>query len=295
MAETSQPLVSVPVVTYNSSKTVIETLDSIYNQTYPNIELIVSDDCSPDNTVEICREWIAAHKDRFVRTELLTVEKNTGVSGNLNRAENACHGEWSKSIAGDDVLMPNCIEEYINYVTNNPDAVIVFSRVVCFGDRGEGGMKEVDDRFDYSFFSRTSEEQLHRLIFVGNCIPAPTCFVNIVHIKSIGVCNDERIPLLDDWPKWINLLKAGVKFDFINKTLVKYRISASSLSTGAVISPAYRKSLSLFFLYYRFKPMLKDSPDKVTVIHEYIRAKKSVTGRFYWGVANRILKLLGNK
>ena len=73
------PLVSVPVITYNSSKTVLETLDSIYNQTYQNLELIVSDDCSTDNTVGICREWIEAHKKRFVRTELLTVEKNTGV------------------------------------------------------------------------------------------------------------------------------------------------------------------------------------------------------------------------
>lgn len=75
MIHSTTPLVSVAVVTYNSSKTVLETLDSIYNQTYPNLELIVSDDCSPDNTVEICREWIAGHSRRFIRTELLTVEK----------------------------------------------------------------------------------------------------------------------------------------------------------------------------------------------------------------------------
>lgn len=69
------PLVSVSIITYNSSSTILETLDSIYSQSYQNIELIVSDDCSTDNTVEICKKWIDEHKDRFVRVELLTVEK----------------------------------------------------------------------------------------------------------------------------------------------------------------------------------------------------------------------------
>lgn len=52
------PLVSVIVITYNSSKYVLETLNSVAAQTYDNIELIISDDCSKDNTVEICRNWL---------------------------------------------------------------------------------------------------------------------------------------------------------------------------------------------------------------------------------------------
>lgn len=52
------PLVSVIVITYNSSKYVLETLNSVAAQTYDNIELIISDDCSVDNTVEICRNWL---------------------------------------------------------------------------------------------------------------------------------------------------------------------------------------------------------------------------------------------
>ena len=52
------PLVSVVIITYNSEKTIIETLESIKNQTYKNIELIISDDFSKDNTVEICKQCI---------------------------------------------------------------------------------------------------------------------------------------------------------------------------------------------------------------------------------------------
>ena len=105
---TGNPLVSIIVITYNSSKYVLETLESAKAQTYQNIELIVSDDCSTDNTVEICHNWIEQNKERFVRTELITVEKNTGIAPNCNRGVKAAKGEWVKLIAGDDVLHQNC-------------------------------------------------------------------------------------------------------------------------------------------------------------------------------------------
>lgn len=57
------PLVSVIVITYNSAKYVLETLESIRVQSYQNIELIISDDCSKDNTIDICRNWIGKMKN----------------------------------------------------------------------------------------------------------------------------------------------------------------------------------------------------------------------------------------
>ena len=58
-------LVSVCVITYNSEITVLETLDSIYAQTYPRLELIISDDCSSDQTVDICQKWLSKYKNSF--------------------------------------------------------------------------------------------------------------------------------------------------------------------------------------------------------------------------------------
>ena len=127
------PSVSIAVVTYNSAKTILETLESIKVQTYPNLELIISDDCSTDHTVSLCREWVEKNKERFDRVELITAEKNTGVSANFNRAEAACQGEWVKPIAGDDLLMPNCIEECVNYAEKHPDAYAIFGRAKAFG------------------------------------------------------------------------------------------------------------------------------------------------------------------
>ena len=106
----NNPLVSVPVITYNSSEYIIDGLESIKAQTYKNIELIISDDCSTDNTVELCRDWLENNKDYFVRVELVTTDKNTGVAGNCNRSVKACRGEWIRGLSGDDKFLPNTIQ-----------------------------------------------------------------------------------------------------------------------------------------------------------------------------------------
>ena len=260
MESTNLPLVSVPVVTYNSSKYVIETLESIKAQTYQNIELIISDDCSTDNTVELCRNWIDENKDRFVRTELITSDINTGVSANGNRGREACRGEWIKGIAGDDLLLPNCIEICIDYVLKHSNTICLFSKVQSFGANVERN-REVDNFFDYSFFSLGIEEQLNRLIFIGNCIPAITFFYNRIILNNLDIKNDERIPFLEDWPKWINLLKKEVKFHFIDIVLVKYRVGGIS-TTKTLQKPAIHRSNRMFYYLYLFQERYKTDPMK---------------------------------
>ena len=66
------PLVSVIVITYNSSDFVIEALESIKAQTYTSIELIITDDCSSDRTVDICMNWIEQNRTFFANVILVT-------------------------------------------------------------------------------------------------------------------------------------------------------------------------------------------------------------------------------
>lgn len=250
MTVLDNPFVSVAVITYNSSFTVIETLNSILDQTYENIELIISDDCSTDNTVTVCREWLSKHGSRFIRSELITTDTNTGISRNLNRAAAACKGEWIKDIAGDDILLPDCIECYMRYVSEHPDTKLLFSKIKCFG-ASELECRQRESIVDYSFFNMTSEEQMHRLIFEGNGLPAPTVFYK----SDIAIKFDERIPLLEDWPRWINLLKANIKFELIDKQLVCYRVNDK-----LTYNPKYLKSLFLFDLHYRYPVWKKECP-----------------------------------
>jgi len=129
------PLVSIIVITYNSSKYVLETLESAKAQTYQNIELIVTDDCSTDDTVEICGNWIEKNKERFVRTELVKSDTNTGIAPNCNRGLKVAKGEWVKYIAGDDILFSDCINQNINYILSNPTASFIFSDLKIIGEK----------------------------------------------------------------------------------------------------------------------------------------------------------------
>lgn len=256
----NQPLVSVPVITYNSAKFVLETLESIKAQTYQNIELIISDDCSTDNTVELCQQWVEENQERFVRTQIITSDMNTGVSANGNRGRDACQGEWIKGIAGDDLLMPNCVEDCVEYVQQHPNVIYLFGRIEAFGASEEQNRHFAENVFDYSFFDLDIDGQLERLVFGSNCVPASTCFYNRQKAIDLGIRNDERIPLLEDWPKWINILEKGVKLEFMDKTLVKYRIHNTSISTSSCASVRFVESNYLFDLYYRYpKWQAKDS------------------------------------
>ncbi|MCQ2129994.1 MAG: glycosyltransferase [Bacteroidales bacterium] len=279
----SEPLVSVPVITYNSSKFVLETLESIKAQTYQNIELIISDDCSTDNTVEVCKNWIEENKSRFVRTLLIESPVNTGVSANMNRAEDACRGEWVKPIAGDDLLLSECVESYMRYVTDHPKAKVLFGRIRAFGASDDVNERFNKTVFDYDYLNRPRQEQLSRLLFRGNYIPAASYFFNLPYLRSLGIQNDERIPLLEDWPKWINILKKGIVFHLIDKEMVKYRISENSLSTSSKPSLAFRKSNALFYRYYQFWPLIKEGHVSYAIIMR-MDAEKMIGGtNIFWG------------
>ena len=241
-------VVTVSVFTYNSSKFVLETLNSIKNQTYPRLVLQICDDCSKDNTIEICNKWINENKERFVKTKIIIPEQNTGISGNFNRALDACETEWFKPIAGDDFLKPECIEEYMKYVLKNDDTIVAFSRVKLFGIKS--GRINYDEVFDYSFFYCDASIQREMLTIGGKSLPAPTAFFNIKKMRALGVRADERIPMVEDHPLWINLIIKGVKFDFIDKELVCYRIGESGLSSGTKKNVSFKMTVSSHAYYY---------------------------------------------
>lgn len=252
--------VTVIVYTFNSSKYILETLDSIKKQTYKDLMLIITDDCSTDSTIEICKKWLDLNGDRFVKTKIITSEKNTGISGNANRGWNACETEYAKDIAGDDFLLPNCIQDNVDYIKNHPQSVVVFSKIKPFVDFGRWRRWVNHSLHNYGFFTLSLQEQYEHLIYKGNDIPAASCVYNIKKLREIGFMHDERIPLLEDYPKWIILIKNGIKFDFFDAYTVGYRIRRSSLS-GNVFSPTFFKSNLLLYLYY-YQDEIKKEEDR---------------------------------
>lgn len=293
MVKKDKILVSVCVITYNSAKTVIETLDSIYNQTYRNIELIISDDCSKDDTVTICRQWIEEHKERFQRAELVTVEKNRGVSANFNRSEKACRGEWIKGIAGDDLLLPNAIQEYVNYIIDHPDVVYVFANGKCFG-ANEEYTRRIAQEFTMDFFKWDKQEQLEYLYLCGSPIFAPSAFYNRQKCIESNFLNDERIPNYEDRPKWIRLIEQDIPFAYINATLICYRVSDSSISNTIGGSKVFNRSIALFDKYYRIPYIERAGYSYYAFRHKLVN-KKQLTGSIIWKIICKILDIFLGK
>ena len=259
MENSNLPLVTVGVYTYNSSKTVLETLESIKAQTYPKLELIVSDDFSTDKTVPVCKRWISRNKDRFVNTQIIVAEKNTGQSGNYNRALKACHGEWIKDIDGDDMLTPNCVEDYVNYVSEHPDVIFVFGKAEVFGSTKE--RRELYKKvFDYSFFGLSVQDKYKRLVNGDCCVASPSAFSNVRKRKEIGLMYDERIPMMEDLPMWVRATKMGIDLYFIDKVVCRYRIGGNGVASGKG-HKMFELNYHLFYIYYRFAEEYIIDPD----------------------------------
>ncbi len=222
-AEQKIPLVSIIVVTYNSSKYVLETLESAKLQTYQNIELIITDDSSQDNTIEICNNWLLDNKERFVRTELLTVNKNSGISGNCNRGLKKSRGEWLKFIAGDDLLLINCIQDNIQYSINKSCSFIL-SKVKL--------SKPTDYRFITIFdrgYKLGREKNQVKELLKGNCIPATGMFLKRSTILELNGF-DERYPMLEDYPLWVNATMKGYRIEFMDLETTIYRTHPEGIS-----------------------------------------------------------------
>lgn len=226
----SNPLVTIAVISYNAADYVVETLESIKSQTYPNIELIVSDDASLDNTTEICEKWLKNNAGRFGRTELIASKKNGGVVVNSNRALNATRGEWFKIIGSDDVLLPDAIEKMIQFAAIHKEATFMFGNQIYFNDSLTNKQSYKVGKFKLvrTCTGRrvTAKEQYQILskAFFG-CAAASigkTCM-----IREIGGF-DERWPV-EDWPLYINITKNGYKIFHINDVLVYRRIHSSSI------------------------------------------------------------------
>lgn len=241
-------LVSIIVITYNSSKYVLETLESARAQTYQNIELIVSDDCSTDNTVEICREWIEENKERFVRTRLITTPANTGIPANCNRGVRAAQGEWVKLIAGDDALMENGIEELICICIENPSIEIFMSYIETFNDSFEKenliNIRPANGE-NLTIYSKnaTSKLQLEHILN-GGYHNSPGLFIKRKIYEEIDYY-DEQYKLIEDIPFYLKLALNDKKIEFAPIVTVRYRKSKYNLTnTLDQIIPSYSVHLS---------------------------------------------------
>lgn len=241
----NKPLVSIIVITYNSGSYILETLKSIRDQEYKNIELIITDDCSKDDTFVLISDWLKIQDNiiSFSNFKLIGNNVNSGVSGNCNIGLKEANGEWVKIIAGDDVLYPNCINAFVNCCIRNPAAKILVSKLNSF--RNDVNVP-VHVWPDFKF-PETQAKQLLRQI-KGGFIKAPAVFMNRLELVKMGGF-DENYSFLEDDPLWLKFLLNGYSFYYLAEALVGYRLHDMAISNGKAqgyISPLFFDSYSRF-------------------------------------------------
>lgn len=260
------PLVSVVVITFNSAKFVIETLDSIYSQDYSQIELLISDDCSSDNTIDICAEWLKTNRRRFTNATIIKTPHNKGICGNYNYALNHVTGSWIKFIAGDDILCPECVSTFIAATLKSSNKIF-FSALIPFSEKnGIIHEKAIRAVGHYCFASNNPIEQLNRIFEVIYYVAeGPTLFIETDTLKATGGM-DERYPMLEDLPIAMKYAYGGYPIGFINKPLVKYREYPESVSQS---NPQFEFTINIAIRDYKMK-VARDERKYLKWWHLYI-------------------------
>lgn len=243
------PLVSIIVVTYNSQSYIEETLESVKNQTYSNIELVISDDFSTDRTVFFATKWIKENEKYFKNYKIIQSDKNTGISKNVNRGIKEANGEFIKLLAGDDILLGNCVEDSLNFILDN-NLEFCFANAYPFADGCQPYEYENDEiekiihsekNSFSSFFSKSHKEQYRLLLRLT--IPLSMViggFYSKIIFSKVGVF-DEKYEMMEDYPFLIKLSNSGYKFELLNKYTVKYRVRLGTESNIYKNSDYYTK------------------------------------------------------
>ena len=124
------PLVSLLIVSYNHAEWILDTLESYQKQTYDNMQLVIIDDCSTDNTAEIIQKWIIQNS---IECTFIVHQTNQGVCKTYNEGVQLCKGKYYSSISGDDILSPTKTEQQVHFFEQQDNSVgMVYSNAEMF-------------------------------------------------------------------------------------------------------------------------------------------------------------------
>jgi glycosyltransferase involved in cell wall biosynthesis len=205
-------LVSVLIPTYKHADTVRETLESVFAQTYPNVEVIVVNDGSPDDTEAVLRPLAEAGRIRYV------AQANTGQAGARNRAIAEARGEYVALLDDDDLWPPDKLEWQANALATRPETVLVYGYYQTFGQVEGAGRFENNLSGDVRRSSR-------RQAFIGT--PGQT-LIRASALRRVGGF-DPDLWGIDDWDLYIRLAGVGPIL-YEDRLALRYRVHAGNAS-----------------------------------------------------------------
>ena len=255
MESHDQPLVTVISLCYNNGRFVVQGLESVRNQTYKNIQHLIADDCSQDDSVAVIEEWIRKHnyKCTFIKRA-----KNLGICKGLNELLKLAKGKYFSGVS-DDVWLPEKTERQVQILENSPEEVgVVYSNTFQIDEYGNElpGMGIQDPKailvpHEGFMFDRLWEE---------NRIPALTALTRRECFTQVGTY-DENL-YFEDWDMWLRISR---KFRFVydNKPSAKYRIISTSMMQAN--KEAIQQSTDLFRVKYYYRKWLSAEQKEIAI------------------------------
>jgi len=222
---------SIVITTYNAEPFLVEALNSLKNQTFQDFECVITDDFSTDKTLEICKQWLSENPEFQARTKIIESSENTGVSANVNRGLRAASCAWIQVLSADDTFPKDSLEKAHKFILENPDCSIfqgIASVYNTFFSAQNFLEYRTENNYTTNFFSLSADQQ-HKKLLRRNPVVAPAVFYKKSLVEQVGFC-DESERLIDDWPLWQKITKAGFRFYFLNENLINYRIHNQSIS-----------------------------------------------------------------
>ena len=211
-------LVTIVVVSYNHSKYIIECLDSVGKQTYKNWELIVVDDASTDNSVEVYNKWLEENNIKAIK---IYNTQNKGFVKTLNTCIPYCTGKYIKLFAADDVMHEDLLSKCVSkFEDEGEDLGVIFSNAQFINEKLE--------QFLHPDTSKVPDGWIFEILMGGNFITALTVMVKTEVYKKVGDY-DENI-WIEDWEFWLRTAQY-FRFAYIPKSLAYYRIHSSNVSS----------------------------------------------------------------
>jgi len=264
----ANPLVSVVALCYNQEKFLDETLDSIRNQTYKNIELIIGDDYSLDDSRIKITKWINQNQQYFKhRIKLIFNEQNIGITKSANRLAKAATGYYACSIACDDVMLPDKITTLVQEFSSLDFTYIaIYTDAQLINEEGNPWGSQSFIKY-YRNFKTPPSGYIFDALKKGNFIPWPSLLMKTEAFQKIGYLDEDLC--FEDWDFLLRLSKY-YKIHYYPRILAKYRFHSNNYNNSAVrkatdVYDAFRVSLKhsnrlyfnllskfmLFQFYYR--------------------------------------------
>lgn len=232
------PKVSVIVPTFNSGSYVKETLLSILTQSYQDIEIIVVDDASTDNTAEVVN---ALNSDKIKYIGL--AKNHGGPSKARNIGVKNALGEYIAIFDSDDIMLPGRIESVVCKMDELPEVGMVCTDAIKFSDKGgDYAYNHVNPRHYGRFISLKTRcvgnnfyiiDKKHAFdcLFFENYVQTSSVTIRRKVFDEIGYF-DETLTNADDWDMWFRITNC-YDLGFLDEICVRYRIREGSITTGA--------------------------------------------------------------